>query len=204
MADSLELALDFANTSGWGPGTSADDRLKGYEEALAWATGEGVVNEVQAGSLRRLALAQPDQLGEALLRVVELRRAIYRLFAAVAHRRDPEGVDLEVLNRALAESMGHMRVTHTTAGGDGPSFDWSWSGLDTELKAPLWPVARAAAALLTSPQLVRVRDCADESCGFLFIDHSKNASRRWCDMGECGNQAKARRFRERKRSGSDL
>jgi predicted RNA-binding Zn ribbon-like protein len=204
MADSLELALDFANTSGWGPGTSADERLRGYEEALAWATGEGIVDESQAGSLRRLAQAQPDQVGEALLGVVELRQAIYRLFAAVAHRRDPDGVDLEVLNRALAESMSHARVTQAAADGDGPSFAWSWSGLDTDLKAPLWPVARAAAALLTSPQLVRVRDCADVTCGFLFIDHSKNASRRWCDMGECGNQAKARRFRERKRSGCDL
>jgi len=72
--------------------------------------------------------------------------------------------------------------------------------MDERLTSMLWPVAVSAAGLLTSPQLVRLRDCANTACGWLFIDHSKNASRRWCDMGECGNRAKARRFRERQRS----
>ena len=54
--------------------------------------------------------------------------------------------------------------------------------------------------LLTSSQLARVRDCADATCGWVFIDQSKNASRRWCDMGDCGNRAKARRYRARQKA----
>ncbi len=48
-------------------------------------------------------------------------------------------------------------------------------------------------SLLTSPSLARVRHCASASCGWLFVDVSRNHSRRWCDMEDCGNRAKARR-----------
>ena len=61
------------------------------------------------------------------------------------------------------------------------------------LDRPLWPVLRSAAALLTSDDIARIRECAAERCAWLFIDHSRNRSRRWCDMRDCGNRAKARR-----------
>ena len=62
----------------------------------------------------------------------------------------------------------------------------------------LWPVAHSAAGLLTADDLARVRECAAEHCTWLFVDHSKNRSRRWCDMQSCGNAAKVRRYRSRK------
>jgi predicted RNA-binding Zn ribbon-like protein len=62
------------------------------------------------------------------------------------------------------------------------------------------PVAQSAADLLTSEELNRVGQCADDHCGWLFMDMSRNRSRRWCDMGDCGNRAKARRHYQRKRS----
>jgi len=56
-------------------------------------------------------------------------------------------------------------------------------------------VARSAAELLTSDNVDRVRECEDDrGCGYLFIDQSKNRSRRWCSMESCGNRAKARRY----------
>lgn len=62
----------------------------------------------------------------------------------------------------------------------------------------LWPVARSAAELLTSPDAQRVRECALRSCSWLFVDRSRNRRRRWCDMKTCGNRAKARRHYRRK------
>jgi predicted RNA-binding Zn ribbon-like protein len=41
-----------------------------------------------------------------------------------------------------------------------------------------------------------VRLCADASCAWLFLDTTRNRTRRWCDMKECGNRNKVRRFRE--------
>jgi predicted RNA-binding Zn ribbon-like protein len=65
----------------------------------------------------------------------------------------------------------------------------------------LWPVARSAADLLTSAEeLARVGQCADDrGCGWLFFDTSRNHSRRWCAMKDCGNRAKARRHYRRQR-----
>lgn len=44
----------------------------------------------------------------------------------------------------------------------------------------------------------RFRACAAPDCGWVFIDRSKNSSRRWCDMASCGNRAKARSHRTRR------
>ena len=54
-----------------------------------------------------------------------------------------------------------------------------------------------AARLLTSPERERVRECGDALCGWLFVDSSRNLSRRWCNMQGCGNRNKARRFYRR-------
>jgi predicted RNA-binding Zn ribbon-like protein len=60
----------------------------------------------------------------------------------------------------------------------------------------LWPVLRSAAELLTSDRMDRVRLCSAEDCDWLFLDSSRNRSRRWCDMAVCGNRSKVRRFRQ--------
>ena len=60
----------------------------------------------------------------------------------------------------------------------------------------LRPVIRAAVELLTSDEILRVRTCADDSCAWLFLDTTRNRTRRWCDMKVCGNRSKVRRFRD--------
>jgi predicted RNA-binding Zn ribbon-like protein len=59
-------------------------------------------------------------------------------------------------------------------------------------------VAWSAARLLTSAEVARVRTCANEDWGWLFVDRSRRGNRRWCDMGECGSRDKARRYYVRK------
>jgi predicted RNA-binding Zn ribbon-like protein len=61
-----------------------------------------------------------------------------------------------------------------------------------DLHAVLWPIAHAAVDLLTSAELSHVKHCA--GCPWLFLDRSKNASRRWCAMNDCGTHAKIRRY----------
>ena len=60
------------------------------------------------------------------------------------------------------------------------------------------PIIKSAADLLVSPELKRVKQCADDACGWLFMDKSRNNSRRWCSMKDCGNRAKAHRHYLRK------
>jgi predicted RNA-binding Zn ribbon-like protein len=78
-------------------------------------------------------------------------------------------------------------------------FTWGWDKQSDALDRMLWPVARSAADLLTSDHLNRVHQCGGKDCTWLFVDTSRNHSRQWCDMGDCGNRAKARRFYQRTR-----
>jgi predicted RNA-binding Zn ribbon-like protein len=82
----------------------------------------------------------------------------------------------------------------------GQRLTWIDGGRAGLLDDALWAVARSAADLLISETtLAHLRECAAETCGWLFLDRSKNGSRRWCDMKVCGNRAKVRRFRRRAR-----
>jgi predicted RNA-binding Zn ribbon-like protein len=61
--------------------------------------------------------------------------------------------------------------------------------------ATLALVARDALALIDSPDLARIRSCANPDCRVLFIDRSRPGTRRWCSMQTCGNRAKKARYR---------
>ena len=99
------------------------------------------------------------------------------------------------MNRVVTEALKHLRIVQTTNG-----FHWQWDHTKAALEFPLWLVARSTANLLTSQRQSRVRQCGSGDCDWLFLDRSKNRSRRWCDMAECGNREKARRSRMRQRA----
>jgi predicted RNA-binding Zn ribbon-like protein len=102
--------------------------------------------------------------------------------------------DVEHVNAALHEALPHLRVAR-----HGGGYAWDWADGGKPLMAPLRPIARSAAELLTSDDLARVRECDGAACTWLFLDQSRNRSRRWCSMESCGNRAKARRHYHRNR-----
>jgi predicted RNA-binding Zn ribbon-like protein len=208
-AMATDISLDFANTAEWHAGPNPEERLTSYGKAVEWAQRVGILTDAQAQSLFVRAGTHPGKQADALLRIIALREAVYRIFSAVAHDRPPSCTDLEILNTELGPALAHLRLVPAADSGQETAvltgaaeprrFAWSWSGVEDDLTSLLWPVARAASSLLSSPELARVRECADDTCGWLFLDISRNASRRWCDMADCGNRAKARRYRERKK-----
>ena len=91
--------------------------------------------------------------------------------------------------------MSHLQLAIYPQG-----FQWEWTEVENTFDRVAWAVARSAGELMTSDRLVRVRECADDrGCGYLFIDTSRNHSRRWCSMETCGNRAKASRSYKRRR-----
>jgi predicted RNA-binding Zn ribbon-like protein len=140
----------------------------------------------------RERLEKPERLREwakrkdtpDLRRAIRFREALYRIFKAAIDERRPHAEDLAALNRELAAERLTFRSGRFTLGDD-----------DSLLSI----IARDAVRLLTSDELSRVRQCGGESCGWLFLDTSRNRSRQWCDMRDCGNLAKVRRFRERQK-----
>lgn len=190
------LCLDFANTADWHASDQPEERLTSYSGFVLWSQQVGILTQKQAKRLLRQAADRPDEATAVLNRAIALREAIYEVFAAVAHGQSPQAIDLSALNAALSEALARSQIAPVETG-----FGWQWAGDEDALDRLLWPIARSAADLLTSDDLQRVGQCADDrGCGWLFLDTSRNHTRRWCDIKDCGNRAKAHRHYERKRS----
>ncbi|HEX8274945.1 MAG TPA: CGNR zinc finger domain-containing protein [Longimicrobiaceae bacterium] len=189
------LILDFTNSVGSRGVVVERDRLRGYPELLWWGVRAEVLTDAERRELLRRAVERPAEAEEVFRRAIDFREASWRLLRAVEDGAAPDAADLATVNREVARAMSHARLTRTAEG-----FAWGWDDAP-EADRVLWPVARSAAELLTSPELGRVGRCAAESCGWLYLDTSKNRSRRWCDMRDCGNRAKVRRHYHRRRAG---
>ncbi len=186
--DANHLCLDFANTLDNRFQAVPIELLNSYRDLVAWNWQEGTLTDEEAQRLLDTARRNPEEAVRALHEAIEVREAIFRIFQAVVEGRPPESADLLLLNAALSRAMVHACVAPR-----GNAFAWGWvPGGDAPDRA-LWPVVRAAADLLTSPELHCVRMCAADDCAWLFLDTSKNHSRRWCNMKTCGNRAKVRR-----------
>ena len=191
------LCLDFANT--WEDRQrEEEEHLHAYPDVLAFAVQTGIVDPGRASAMARRADGDPAAAGRAFAAARELRDAIYRLFSAVAAGREPPADGLERLNAILPEALAGARVERRGVG-----FEWAWADPADRLESPLRPIARSAADLLTSERLGRIRECDGRTCTWLFLDQSRNRSRRWCSMETCGNRAKVRRHYRRLRSGRE-
>jgi predicted RNA-binding Zn ribbon-like protein len=192
------LCLDFCNTVSNHASAEPIDHFQTYADLLAWAEGKALLPPPSAARLRAVAEQQPAAAEAVRGQAVELREAIYRLLLAHAHAHTVDPADLLTLNTALSRALAHAQLTPAA---EGYALSWNLSDNDA-LDGLLWPVAYSAADLLATPdQLARVGQCQDDrGCGWLFLDLTKNHSRRWCAMDDCGNRAKAKRHYERKKS----
>jgi predicted RNA-binding Zn ribbon-like protein len=186
-----DLALDLANTRDRRPTPQPEEHLNAYHDLVSWGVEAGAIAAGHAARLRALAAREPRAARAALARALELREAIFELFSALAGGRPLPGGSLARLNAGLPGALARLRLA---GGAAGPA--WTWVEVP-HLDRVIWPVLRAAALLLTSPDRERVRECAARDCAWLFLDRSRNGTRRWCDMAVCGNREKARRFQRR-------
>ncbi len=184
--------LDFVNTvSGWSLQQRViDDKLESYADLVRWAGLAGLATPARVQN--QLARGNPRQAAIVLARARALRRALYRLLNCVVDHRNPAPADLSLVSAELRIANQHQRLS-----GSARKFELTWDQTPA-LDPILWRVSQSAADLLTSPDLARVRRCAGENCGWMFLDTTRNHSRHWCDMRDCGNLAKVRRFRLRR------
>jgi predicted RNA-binding Zn ribbon-like protein len=186
------VCLDFANTLDGRATARPQEFLPAYDDLVEWATFAGLVDGHTAAALTGGPAAAADA---ALRTAIDLREAIFHVFTAIG-RGTPEAVPaaaLGVVQDRYADAMAAARLVSVGVG-----FDWRFSG-----DAPgrvWWPVALSAARLLTEGPLDRVKVCASGTgCLGLFLDTSKNRSRRWCTMEGCGVDAKVERQARRRR-----
>ncbi len=180
------LCLDFANTANRLGEDPRDERLNTMADLFTWGERQGLLDPNERAHLAARSDAKSYLAARGLSETIELREALWRLFAGAAAGRHPSADgDLRVLNAALCK--------YATEGlrPSGQGFVLDPSG---GLASWLWrPVAYSALELLTSWRLSRVRRCPGARCGWLFLDESPSGRRRWCSMTTCGNRHKAQR-----------
>lgn len=186
------VALDFANTVGGTHTAPSHEHLVDYRDLLDFARSAGTISPSQARRLVDEAERQPTRAAAVLRRAIGLREAIWRVFDAFAKEARADPADLATIHVEELAALRHARIEQT-----GSRVEYRWSD-ELSLDRPLWDLARSAADLLRSADdLPRVRECGSATCEWLFIDRSRNHTRRWCDMADCGNRAKQRRLRDR-------
>ena len=186
------LCLDFANTLSGRMDEAPVERIETHADLIAWAETGRVLAEGRAEILRAGGAGRRAEGSTILARAFALRAAIHCAFAAMARGRPPVQGAIDRLNPFVLEAARHRRLE--PAGGGAA---WRWHGPAETLDQVLWPIALSAADLLTASSPFRIKECPGPHCGWLFLDRSKNGSRRWCEMAVCGNRAKARRFKRR-------
>jgi predicted RNA-binding Zn ribbon-like protein len=200
--------LDFVNT--------LDDRflasgtiemLHDYEDLLAFGQQSGLLD---AASIKALKVRASDAAARRVLTsALEVREALACVFYGPLSGPDKDASDalrgtqrdaLQVLQRQYSAALEHQRLAPQrglSKTGSIAGATWVWKSPEPRVELPVWLITQSAISLLTSTAMEHVHACASERCRWLFLDTSKNHSRRWCDMTICGNRMKAHRFHAR-------
>jgi predicted RNA-binding Zn ribbon-like protein len=186
--------LDFANTLDWRGTDSPVEYLLTCQDLIAWSRHAGILSDQEAPLLSQAAEDPQADSAAQLSDAIRLRETIYRIFAAIAAGDPAPAKDLAAFNQFLAASRPFERLVQQDAG-----YVWDRAVDPQRLDSVLVFLIRSAVELLVSPEVRRVKRCGDPACGWLFLDTSRNGSRRWCDMRDCGNRAKASRFYRKKK-----
>jgi predicted RNA-binding Zn ribbon-like protein len=201
-----EPSLDFVNTVGYRKSNPvaklsrdyADlfecEYLENYADLVSWSRQAKLLTESEAKRLLLYAKNRSLQAEKIYERALVLREVLYRLFKCAMKDWKPETSDLEKLNQELSIANKHEAIDYYHS-----RFGWKWKVANESLDYMLWRVTQSAAEVLTSADLTRLRQCSGNNCGWMFLDTSRNRSRQWCDMKDCGNLAKVRRFRKKGR-----
>ena len=189
------LALDFVDTIGGpleDPHADEHEFLRSYDDLVEFGLKTGTLSERSARRLRRLAREHPGEADAVVADARRKRALVEAAFRPLTEGLRPPQAVLEELRDFAAEAIAHGELVATDDG-----FTWSWERSE-DLEAPLWPVAQAALELMLEGPLDRIKTCG--RCRWLFIDTTKNHSRRWCSTEGCGTDVKKERYVARRRA----
>jgi predicted RNA-binding Zn ribbon-like protein len=189
------VCLDFINTLDNRPSSEPKELLESYYDLARFGKQTGILTKKQLDFFFERVPLKPDDARKAMLRVRNLREALHDLFSALTNKQTAPQVAVDTLNASLQDAALHSRLVQHKS-----RLEWRFDELTSSFTAMLWPIARAAADLLTSSDLALVRTCSAPTCQWFFLDTSKNHHRRWCSMKLCGNRTKVRRFYARQKN----
>lgn len=184
------LCLDFVNTISNRNKPSPFDYLSGFRELLEWYGRTGVITAKVSHTLERLAKGYPQKAAVVFNKTIALRELLLRLFTAAIHRKAPDASDIVLFNTYVADAYANIEVAWKPAQRQGELLFNA-----PALEQLTWWLVKSALELYTGKSLQQVRQCP--ACGWLFLDKSRNGSRKWCSMSSCGDIHKVQQFHQR-------
>lgn len=193
-----ELFTRFVNTLELSRGEPIE-HLPDTDALLAWLRDAGLVSSraraAEAARLRR----DEGEAERRLQRFRRLRDVLRAVASDVAERGGPSPAHLGELNHILRHGLHYHQLRHERGG-----TTYAVAQVGDRLDQARAAIAGSLAEFLATGRAERLRICANESCRYVFVDHSPSGRRRWCDMRTCGNRAKAARHRARARAADAL
>ena len=186
--------LDLVNTLDWRfRDGNSEELLDSYRNLLRFLEQSKVLNPTQTSRMARGVREQ--EAARVLEAVRELREAVAEVLYAMLDRRKPTAASIKTLEACFKAASKHQSLRWSDS-----SLIWGFPLTPGRPDLPLWLLSLSASRLLTSNEIEKVRACDNPECRWLFLDTSKNHTRRWCDMKICGNRMKARRFKAQHRA----
>lgn len=186
------LSLEFANTIHNSRAEDKGEELHEISDLLLWAKEVGLLSSTDHDRLAAHYDRHRREAAAALAKATAVRDLLLSIFVGIANGRSVSLRHLSELNSALARIPGVLRVHKHS-----DRIETSWTSAADGLQQVLFAILTSAAELLASDRVGRIRECASADCTWLFVDVSRNRSRRWCDMSVCGNRMKVRRYYQR-------
>ncbi|TDW93002.1 putative RNA-binding Zn ribbon-like protein [Kribbella pratensis] len=183
------------------------DYLTSPSELIAWAHRIGLIDLRDYSAVEGTWRSAPELAAKALNATLEIREAAYDVFAP---RATGAAVAGDGVKRSEGSAFERLMLRWSAAAARSmlipdPGRDRGIAELVVGTSpAQLIPdrLVVAAVELVRGVELRQLRACpvADGGCGWLFLDRSRNGSRRWCAMEDCGTRAKIRKLGERRRA----
>jgi len=187
-----DLSLDFVNTVHDRHEEPLRNLLQNYLDLVVWVYSADAITNSQKERLLNKGRENQTKANQVYKDALQLREALYDFVATMINRGDISPVNLQMINQWLSRAFSNLELTQLSG-----HFVLNWNAENFELESVLWPIIRAFSDLVVSEDRKRIKQCGN--CGYLFVDNSKNKSRRWCSMEICGNRVKARRYAKKSR-----
>ena len=185
------LSLDFVNTLAANAAGSLD-LIGNVGDLLEWAAGAGLIDPEEAETLEPEWQVDGE---EVVAKAKGFRESLHKMYDELRENGAVNDLELQKLNRVLARQTGKTEIAAVNEG-----FEKRFRSDPSDPDQLFASIANSAADLLCYSKPELIKKCENEPCVLMFLDTTKNHSRRWCSMGHCGNRAKAAAFYRRKKA----
>lgn len=189
------LCFDFINTvHSWRDDEQQHEYLDSYSTLVQWSAKVDILSAKRRKQLQQYASQHAEQAVKALEKIKQVRQLLYQFFAIIAAGNIEALPDdlLHKFNTVLSDALSHIRFSkHNSRLGQ------DWKEDNTDLLQPLWIVMKSAYDILTGEDPQRIKECP--ACGWMFLDHTKNNKRRWCNPHSCGSIEKTKKYYQKKK-----